>query len=266
MGDQQVGVWNRFLTMLRGGAARSSSPIDEVLEKRLVKSVFQPVVDLRTRKVFAYEALARSLSPHFNNPIALFSAAIDAGRVGELGRLTRMLSVDGCTEWPLLVNINPNEFDEGWLVRPDDPFYWHDHDIYMEITESVPLSHFELCHSVIAEMRSKGVMLAVDDLGAGFSNLKYIADLSPDLVKLDRDLVAGVTCNSRQHTLVKSIVSLCSQMGAKVVAEGIETADELSAVIDAGVDFGQGYLLARPDYPPPLPAWPEGIEPLSSVA
>jgi EAL domain-containing protein (putative c-di-GMP-specific phosphodiesterase class I) len=115
----------------------------------------------------------------------------------------------------------------------------------------VPLSHFEQCHGVLAEIRARGILLAVDDLGAGYSNLKYIEELNPQVVKLDRQLVAGVRRNSRQEKLVRSIIRLCHDMDAKVVAEGIETLDELAAARDAGADYCQGYLLARPSYPPP---------------
>jgi EAL domain-containing protein (putative c-di-GMP-specific phosphodiesterase class I) len=109
---------------------------------------------------------------------------------------------------------------------------------------------------MLREIRGKGIYLVVDDLGAGYSNLKYIADLSPRVVKLDRELVAGLTRGSRLHRLVASLVRLCRELDASVVAEGIETVDELAAVCDAGVRFGQGYLLARPAFTPPAVRWP----------
>lgn len=232
------------------------SAIATVLQERQMRIVYQPIVDLATRQVFGYEGLARSLSSHFDGPGSLFAAAIAERRVGELGRILRAMAVDGCTTHPLFLNVNPNEFDEPYLVQPDDPVFWHEHPVYMEITESVPLSHFALCKSVLTELRAKGVKLAIDDLGAGFSNLKYISDLEPAIVKVDRDLVAGMTREGRQFQLLESIVSLCEQMGAEVVAEGIETREELDAVCAAGVHFGQGFLLAYPDSPPPPVVWP----------
>jgi EAL domain-containing protein (putative c-di-GMP-specific phosphodiesterase class I) len=241
----------------RGGVA----PIVQVVRNRQVRSVFQPIVDLSTKKIFAHESLARSLSPHFSSPPEMFTAAIESGVCGELGRTLRMLSVDGCTDFPLFINIHPYEFDEGWLVRPDDPIFWHERQVYLEITESVPLNRFELCKNVLAELRVKGIRLAVDDLGAGFSNLKYISDLAPDFVKLDRELIAGIHKEVRQQQLVKSIVYLCEQLGAAVIAEGIEEPEELRVVIDTGVQYGQGYLLARPAFPPPESVWPEGVAP-----
>jgi len=95
------------------------------------------------------------------------------------------------------------------------------------------------------------VALAVDDLGAGYSNLKYIADLRPEVVKLDRTLVADLADDRRAQVLVRHIVQLCHELGARVVAEGIELESEMKVVIDCGADYGQGYYFARPAYPAP---------------
>jgi EAL domain-containing protein (putative c-di-GMP-specific phosphodiesterase class I) len=171
--------------------------------------------------------------------------------------MIREIAVPLCNGVPLFVNLHPNELDEGWLVRPDDPVFAHDHDIYLEITESAPLTHFQLCVSVLREVCSRAsAHLVVDDLGAGYSNLKIIADLQPKVVKLDRNLVQSLDSKPRQQKLVKIVVHLCNELGATVVAEGIETHDELSAVIDSGAQYGQGYLLARPGFPLPVVTWP----------
>lgn len=223
----------------------------ELIHSDSLKVVFQPLLALGSHRVFAYEALVRTPGTPFKDPPSLFKAAIEAGRVGELGRAIRRRAVEGCPDFPLFLNVHPSEFDDGWLVRPDDPLFQHEHDVYLEITESVPLSHFTLCNSVLKEVRGKGINLAVDDLGAGYSNLKYIADLSPEVVKLDRELVTNLAGERRLQRLVSSIVRLCADLGARVVAEGIETEDELSAVRDTGADFGQGYFIARPHFPPP---------------
>lgn len=222
--------------------------------------VFQPVVDLKTAKIFAYEALARTNAPEFDGPTALFAAAAAETMTGELGRLLRTIALEGCEGHPLFLNIHPAELNEKWVVQPDDPIFQHTEDVYLEITEAVPLSHFRLCKDMLAEVRGRGVHLVVDDLGAGYSNLKYIADLHPRVVKLDRDLIAGLTKSSRLFKLVAAIVRLCSELDARVVAEGIETETELEAVIAAGARYGQGYLLARPAFPPPAVHWPETVK------
>jgi EAL domain-containing protein (putative c-di-GMP-specific phosphodiesterase class I) len=125
--------------------------------------------------------------------------------------------------------------------------------VYLEITESVPMTHFELCWDVLSDIRTRGnVQLVVDDLGAGYSNLKRIADLEPRVVKLDRELIAGVTRQSRQHRLVAGVVQLCRDLDSQVVAEGIETVEEYEALRDMGIHYGQGYLFARPGFPLPV--------------
>ncbi len=221
--------------------------VEEVIEAGELYIAYQPVVDLNRKEVFAYEALVRSHAEEFPNPFVLIEAAVQQRAMGKLGRYLRKLAVDGCSTHRLFLNIHPDEFSEPWLVRPDDAMTTHSREIYLEITESVPLSHYEHCHSVLAEMRTRGAKIAVDDLGAGYSNLKYIVDLEPDVVKLDRELVANLRNESRLHRLVAALVQLCTQLDARVVAEGIETEEELAAVIDAGVHFGQGYLLQRPN-------------------
>jgi EAL domain-containing protein (putative c-di-GMP-specific phosphodiesterase class I) len=235
---------------------RTTVAIRRVLDERAVKVVFQPIVDLKTKRIFAYEALVRSLSNDFDSPMSLFAAAVQHQATGELGRIIRQLAVAGCPGHPLFLNIHPAELNEKWVVQPDDPIFQHSDDVYLEITEGVPLSHFRLCQSILREIRGRGVYLVVDDLGAGYSNLRYIADLHPRVVKLDRDLIAGLVKDTRMFKLVSAIVVLCKELDAMVVAEGIETAQELDAVTAAGARFGQGYLLARPAFPPPPIAWP----------
>lgn len=241
-----------------GGSAEIEA-VHRIIDEKLLRLAFQPILDMRTRKIFAYEALARSPLPIFESPPHLYQAAIRAGRVGEMGRLHRIQATKACPNWPLFININPNELDHGYLVRPDDPIFWHRQPLYLEITESAPLLYFEQCHNVLAEIRKKGVRLAVDDFGAGYSNLRYISDLTPDIVKFDRELVSGIREGSRLYRLMRSLVRLCKEMGAQVVAEGIETVDELAAVETARVDFAQGYLLARPGLPLPQATWPAAL-------
>ena len=230
--------------------------VSELIDQKTLGIAFQPIVDLVSHSTFGYEALARTSLPIFDDTVDLIESAVRAGRIGELGRLHREIAVKMCPDSPLFLNIHPYEFNYGWLVRPDDPIFRHQHPVFLEITESAPLKYFEQCHSVLAEVRKKGVLLAIDDLGAGYSNLKYISELAPDIVKLDLELVAGIESGTRQFRLIKSIVDLCKEMNAHVVAEGVETVQELGAVSLAGATFGQGYLLARPGSPPPKPVWP----------
>ena len=216
----------------------------DVIANRKMHVVFQPIVDMATLRVFAYETLLRC--PGYPSPVNLVEAAAKEKLTGRLGRLVRELASENCPDFPLFLNIDPTEFDEGFLVRPDDPIFTHDHTVHLEITEGVPLSHYRHCHGVLHEIRGRGAKVAVDDLGAGYSNLKYIADLNPDIVKLDRGLIENLHKNPRMQILVETMVAMCERLGAKVIAEGIETKEELKAVAAAGVHYGQGYFIARP--------------------
>jgi EAL domain-containing protein (putative c-di-GMP-specific phosphodiesterase class I) len=221
--------------------------------------VFQPIVSMHDGALFAYEALVRCTRQEVASPPVLFERAVSAGCVGRLGRMVREIAVPLASGIPLFLNVHPLELEEAWLVRPDDPIYAHDSEVYLEVTESVPLTHFELCQHVLHEVRVRGgVHLVVDDLGAGYSNLKRIIDLEPKVVKLDRELIVGVDRNTRQQRLVANVVRLCRDLDATVVAEGIETASEYDALRDTGVHYGQGFLFARPHFPLPAVSWPPG--------
>jgi EAL domain-containing protein (putative c-di-GMP-specific phosphodiesterase class I) len=236
---------------------RESRFFNGLVRPRDLSVVFQPIVGLDGGKLFAYEALVRCNTSPKVSPIELFERAALEHSTGRLGRIIREIAVPMCGGTPLFVNLHPSELEEGWLVRPDDPIVSHDHDIYLEITESAPLTHFDLCLSVLREVCSRiGAHLVVDDFGAGYSNLKHISDLEPKVVKLDRTLVEGLDRKPRQRKLVSATVRLCNELGALVVAEGIETNDEYLAVSDCGAQYGQGYLFARPAFPLPAVTWP----------
>ncbi len=231
----------------------SSAALDKIVSAEDLSVVFQPILRLSSMKVFAYEALVRCRLPAYRNPMDLFAKAMSDGCCGRLGRMIRSISAPLCEGVPLFVNLHPVELEERWLVQPDDPVFNHDRPVYVELTEAVPMARFDLCRRVLSDLRSRGgARLVVDDLGAGYSNLKYIADLEPAVVKLDRQLIAGARSGTRQAKLVGGIVRMCNELGASVVAEGIETEEELGVAREAGVQFVQGYLLARPAFPLPL--------------
>ena len=164
--------------------------------------------------------------------------------------MIREIAVPLCSGTPALRQPAPDRARRGVARPPDDPVFSHDDDIYLEVTESAPMTHFELCVNVLREVCGRaGVHLVIDDLGAGYSNLNLIADLEPRVVKLDRKLVQDLHRKPRQQKVVAMVVRLCEELGATVVAEGIETRDEFRAVCDSGAQYGQGYLFARPASP-----------------
>ncbi len=217
-----------------------------------INMVFQPIVDVQTGALFAHEALVRCKLPQYASPPILFLAAEKERACGHLGRVIRQQTFERCTDTALFVNVHPEELSQRWLVRPDDPLYFHEREVYLEVTESAAFTHYDLCMSVLKDVCARaGVHLVVDDYGAGHSNLARILDLNPKIVKLDGALTRGIDKDPRRQIIVRHMVALCVDLGAKVVAECVETVEELKAVADQGVHFAQGYVLARPAFPPP---------------
>jgi EAL domain-containing protein (putative c-di-GMP-specific phosphodiesterase class I) len=219
--------------------------------------VFQPIVEVATGRLFAQEALVRCRRPEYAAPPKLFEEAVKESATGRLGRLIREVAFSTCGDVPLFVNLHPDELSARWLVRPDDPLCFHSNRVFLEVTETAAFTHFELCLGALKELcRRTGAQLVVDDFGAGYSNLHRLVELQPSVVKLDLALVRNLHENPRKQIVVKHVVNLCNDLGASVVAEGVETLDELSCVRDLGVSHAQGYLLARPAAPAPQVVWP----------
>ena len=126
----------------------------------------------------------------------------------------------------------------------------------LEITERSSLDRVPDVRSRIASLRAIGYRIAVDDLGAGYAGLTSFALLEPDFVKLDMSLIRGVDSNSTKQKVVKSMTTLCREMGMLVVAEGVETASECQTLVDLDCDLLQGFLFARPGKPFPEAKWP----------
>lgn len=206
----------------------------------------QPIVDLQTGGVFAYEGLCRCRVPELASPFHLLGAAVEQGVIGLLGRHLREQAMRMAPGARLFLNVHPDEFDEEYLASPDDPIFTHDAEVVLEVPESAPLVRYRFAHSTLDVLRQRGIKVAIDDFGAGYSNLGYIASLAPEIVKIDRDLVAGASPDSRPQRLLGSLNALCMAQGAWVVAEGVETEEELAAVRQAGIPLAQGFLLGRP--------------------
>ena len=120
----------------------------------------------------------------------------------------------------------------------------------IEITEKLVIDSYGLLLETMAYFTDLGMSFAVDDVGAGYSGLESIANLKPSFLKIDMSLVRNVHESLVNREMVKAIVSLGRGIGAEIIAEGIETEDEFAALVDMDVDYWQGYLMARPQFPP----------------
>ncbi len=245
--------------------SQDAEPVNDQVRIRDLKRAqlgvaYQPIVAAHSGKLFAYEALARCRLPELASPQTLFQRAVQEHACGRLGRLIREEALSLELPVPLFLNIHPDELVERWLVRPDDPIGFSKEPVYLEITETAAFEHHALCGSVLREVCARTrARLVIDDFGAGHSNLTRLLELEPAIVKLDLTLIRDVHASSKKRAVIRYVTALCHELGAGVVAEGIESAAELVCLQDLGVDYAQGYLLARPANPPPRVSWQRGL-------
>lgn len=225
--------------------------VETAIEMGLVGVELQPIIDLASGRTYGYEAFARCKLESLASPAQLFASAIEQGTLGRLGRELRQKAIHGMAaaaakNVTLFLNLHPSELDLPEIASVADPIAAYTGKLVIEVPEASPILRYRHASANLDMLRRRGAQIAIDDFGAGNSNFGYIAQLAPDIVKLDRELVAGVRIHSRQFRLLESLSSLCRAQGATVVAEGVETRDELEAVVAAGIPLAQGYYLGRP--------------------
>ncbi len=210
---------------------------------------YQPIYDARG-VLHGYEALVRSDEPTLANPLALLQAAERLRRVHDLGRRIRATVARMIAEAPegprVFVNMHPLDLLDESVFAADDPLSRHADRVTIEITERAALDEIPNGESRIRALRDLGFLVAVDDLGAGYAGLATLAELKPEIVKIDMSLIRNLDVDPVKQKLVRMVAAVSHDLGAIVVGEGIETAGERAAAIELGCDLLQGYLLGRP--------------------
>lgn len=236
----------------RSEAQTQAEHIRSVLVGGRVRMVFQPVVQLHDETVVGFESLARFDDPMFVTPAHAFAAATRAGIGVQLELLAAqqaLLQLDSVPEgaW-LSVNLSA----EALRTREAQAMLLaHAHrPIGVELTEHTQVIDYGELVDSSERLRAAGVKLLVDDAGAGFSSFSHILRLHPDIIKLDIELTRSVDTDPVRQALTHALVEFASNIGAPLIAEGIETEAERDALLGLGVRLGQGHLMARPG---PLP-------------
>src|SRR5580658_5806574 len=220
---------------------------------------YQPIVRVVDRSIFGYEALLRSEEKALPHPGAILDAAERLGRLDDLGRKIRAAACIPVPQAPpecvFFVNLHSHDLMDEALVSLASPLSAIANRVVLEITERASLSEVTDVRTKITELRKIGFRVAIDDLGAGYAGLTSFATLEPEFVKLDMSLVRDIDSNHTMETLVRSMASVCRELGMLVVAEGVETPQECELLVALGCDFLQGYLLAKPGKPFPSFSW-----------
>jgi EAL domain-containing protein (putative c-di-GMP-specific phosphodiesterase class I) len=220
-------------------------------------TAYQPILRMQERTIMGFEALSRGpRGSGLESADALFGAATANHLLVELDRLCRARALLSSARIPsnakIFVNTLPAtmrdpQFRGKALIDFLDKAQVAPDRIVIEITEHLVIENYAIFRDTMAYFTDLGMSFAVDDVGSGYSGLESIAKLKPAFLKIDIGLVRDVHVSTVNQTMVKAIQTLGRGIGATVIAEGIQTEEEVQALKAMGIDYGQGHFLARPD-------------------
>ncbi|MBV9494115.1 MAG: EAL domain-containing protein [Acidobacteria bacterium] len=226
----------------------------DIIRRKRITTLFQPIVRARELTVFGYEILTRGpANSSFRNSDMLFAFARETKLAWALeaialdNALRRLREVD-LLDRKFLLNLEAEMFGESELRIHEMATFFAEHreQFVFELTERAAIEDYAVFRRLLDEFREKGIEVAIDDAGSGYASLEAIAALSPDYIKVTKSLVSTLGTEPIKQDLVKMLVDLAGKIGAKTIAEGIETVEEYEACRDLGIDLLQGYFFAHP--------------------
>ncbi len=233
--------------------------LQRIIEEAKIKTVFQPVVDLRTHAVLGYEALSRGpVDTPLERPQAMFRVSAEAGISDDLDRICREAALEAirgiATPGKVFLNVLPHglatdQTQQTEMLETLQQVALAPHDLVLEVSEREAQQNPEDFCDCLAQLKSRGFGIALDDIGTGYVSQPLLEQVRPDYLKLDVSLVRGIEENLIKQELIASLIRISARIGASVIAEGVETNLEAQTLIDAGAQFGQGYLFAEPAPP-----------------
>ena len=243
----------------RGEELETRARVRGVIDRHLFRPVFQPIVDLDHAVVVGFEALSRFSAEPLRGPDHWFACAGEVGLRVELELAAARAAVDRIADLGeglfLSLNLSPaalplciaiaDQVEPGTLV--------------VELTEHAAIEDYNVVGEHLDRLRTRGIRVAVDDAGAGFASMRHTLLLTPDFVKIDGSLIQGIDNDRNRRALAEGLIGFAEELGATVVAEGIETAAELQTLRELGVALGQGFFLCPPG---PLPLGQDALQQL----
>lgn len=232
----------------RRDSRKRKGEIMEVIAQQQFNMVYQPIWTLDRRAPVGFEALCRFSGEPYRSPDIWFNDAATVGLGVDLELTVLERALDGFTALPehvyISLNASPETVLSGRLlsVLGDVPV----ERTVIELTEHAQVSDYNDLLDALAPLRAAGMRLAVDDAGAGYASLQHIVQLRPDVIKLDMSLTRAVDIDPARRALAAALIYFAGETGAQIVAEGIETEDEFTALKGLGAQCGQGYLLGKP--------------------
>ena len=230
----------------------------DIIRRKRVTTLFQPIVWAQEGTVFGYEVLTRGApNSSFRNSDVLFAFAREAKLAWALETVALEAALKRLRSFTLtgrkyLLNLEAEMFEESEFRIHEMVSFFSEHrgNFVFELTERAAIEDYAVFRRLLDEFRDKGIEVAIDDAGSGYASLEAIAALAPDYLKITKGLVSTLADEPIKQDLVKMLVELAGKIGAKTLAEGIETVEEYEWCRDLGVDLLQGYYLAHPQDQP----------------
>lgn len=227
-----------------------------ILKKEAIKTVFQPIVSLETGDIFAYEALSRiTMEKPLVTIDQLFDMANQMGQAWNLERVCRAKALQAAADKPrtakIFLNVDgniilDNEFVCGFTKDFLNRYGLQTSDIVFELTERTSIDNRDIFRRVVNHYKQQDFEIAIDDAGSGYSNLNRISFVEPHYIKIDMELIRDIHLSKAKRSIVGIMAKFCKDMGSVLIAEGIETEDELECLVKLGISYGQGYYFCKP--------------------
>lgn len=234
--------------------------VKKIIEAGAIRTVFQPIISLKDGQLLGHEALSRITAESSIKDIdTLFTLASQHHCLWELEQLCRTRALEAAFRFmvppynkKLFINVNPNvlydqSFQSGFTKEYVNAYQISPSNIIFEITERNMIHDLEGFIAAVEHYRRQDYKIAIDDTGSGYSGLNLISDINPHYIKLDMKLIRHIHRDRIKIALVKGMADLANETNMAIIAEGIETEEELETLIGLGVHYGQGYFIQHPD-------------------
>ena len=232
--------------------------LKQIIQEKAIKSVYQPIVSLKDGSIYGYEALSR---------ISLDDCCLNIGEIFELAQYYKVLldlemvcnekslqsAVNKHDHAKLFLNVDPNvlateEFKDICSKENLKRYSLSSDDIVFEITERTAIEDVNSFELALNHYRKEGFSIAVDDVGSAYSSVGRVFSITPKFIKIDMGIVRDIHKNHYKKSLLGALSKFAKDVGAFIIAEGVESKEELETLIELGVDYAQGFYWSRPKY------------------
>lgn len=229
----------------------------EILYSKSFTSHFQPIIDMKSNSIFGYEALIRGVYPDgtLMYPDEIFKKSTRNNTNFKLDQICRETALKTAAtkriNKKIFINFLPTSvYDPEYCLQATvkwaKQLEYNPKNIVFEVVETEKVKDKEHLKHILNFYREKGFLIALDDVGEGYSSLNMIIDIKPDILKVDRNIIDNINNNSMKQSIYKALRQISDENEIKLLAEGVETLDELNKVKELGVDYVQGYFYSKP--------------------